>query len=265
MVNALLQLGRAMRYCTNAACPAQLKERIHHFISRSAMDINGFGSKLADRFVELGWIRDVSDIYALDQEQIANLDGLGETSAARIRDAIEASKEQPLWRLIHGLGIVHIGERAAQLIADRFGSLDAMMNASVEEVEAIPGIGRIVAQSVVDFSQEEPNRELVARLKAAGLNVVEERDDPGEQPLDGLTIVLTGRLDSLTRPEAETQLRALGANVSGSVSKKTSVVVAGADAGSKADKARSLNVPIVDEDGLTVLLRGEIPEGVKAS
>jgi DNA ligase (NAD+) len=257
--------GRAMRYCTNAACPAQLKERIHHFISRSAMDINGFGSKLADRFVELGWIRDVSDIYALDLEQIANLDGLGETSAARIRDAIEASKQQPLWRLIHGLGIVHIGERAAQLIADRFGALDAMMNASVEEVEAIPGIGRIVAQSVVDFSQEEPNGELVSRLKAAGLNVAEERDDPGEQPLDGLTIVLTGRLDSLTRPEAETQLRALGANVSGSVSKKTSVVVAGADAGSKADKARSLNVPIVDEDGLTVLLRGEIPEGVKAS
>jgi DNA ligase (NAD+) len=256
--------GKAMRYCTNAACPAQLKERIHHFISRSAMDINGFGSKLADRFVELGWIRDVSDIYALDQEQIANLDGLGETSASRILAAIEGSKEQPLWRLIHGLGIVHIGERAAQLIADRFGSLDAMMNATVEDVEAIPGIGRIVAQSVVDFSQEEPNRELVARLKAAGLNVEEEREDPGEQPLAGLTIVLTGRLDSLTRPEAETQLRALGANVSGSVSKKTSVVVAGADAGSKADKAQSLNVPIVDEDGLTVLLRGEIPEGVKA-
>jgi DNA ligase (NAD+) len=256
--------GEAMRYCPNAACPAQIKERIHHFISRSAMDINGFGSRLADRFVDLGWIRDVSDIYHLDWEAVANLEGLGEISAANIREAVEASKAQPLWRLLHGLGIRHIGERTAGLIADRFGSIDAVMAASAEEIEAINGIGKIVAQSVADFSVEEPNKQLIERLKAAGLNVEDERTDPGEQPLEGLTIVLTGRLDTMTRPEAEAHLRALGANVAGSVSKKTSAVVAGADAGSKAEKARSLKVPILDEDGLATLLEGKVPEGVKA-
>ena len=251
--------GAAMRYCTNAACPAQLRERIHHFVSRAAMDINGLGEKLADRFVDLGWLHDVSDIYHLDWEAVASLEGLGETSAANLRKSIEASKQQPLWRLIHGLGIRHIGARTAELIADRFGSLEAMIAAPVEEIENIPGIGHIVAQSVFDFGQEEPNRELVQRLKDAGLNVAEEREEPGEQPLAGYTIVLTGRLESYTRQAAEEQLRALGATVAGSVSKKTSLVVAGADAGSKADKARTLNVPIVNESGLAELLDGRIP------
>lgn len=251
--------GEAMRYCPNAACPAQLRERIHHFIGRPAMDINGLGSKLADRFVELDWIKDVSDIYTLDWNAISDLEGLGELSANKLRDAIERSKQQPLWRLIHGLGIPHIGERTAGLIADRFGSLDAMIAASVEDIEDIPGIGKIVARSVFDFGQEDPNRELVARLREAGLNVEEEREDPGEQPLAELTIVLTGRLDSMSRPAAEERLRALGATVSGSVSKKTSMVIAGADAGSKADKARSLNLPIFDESGLATLLTGVIP------
>jgi DNA ligase (NAD+) len=252
--------GEAMRYCPNAACPAQVKERIHHFISRAAMDINGFGSKLADRFVDLGWIQDVADIYALDWDAVSQLEGLGEISAGKMRDAIEASKTQPLWRLIHGLGIRHIGERTAGLMADRFGSLDTLMAASVEEIADIPGIGLVVAQSVHDFAEEQPNRDLAQRLMDAGLTVAEEREDPGEQPLAGLTIVLTGRFESMSRPEAEERLRALGASVSGSVSKKTSIVVAGADAGSKADKARSLNIPIYDEAGLQELLNGIPPQ-----
>jgi DNA ligase (NAD+) len=167
--------------------------------------------------------------------------------------------------LIHGLGIRHIGARTAELLADRFGSLDAMIAAPVEEIENIPGIGGIVAQSVFDFGQETPNRELAARLKEAGLNVAEEREEPGEQPLTGLTIVLTGRLESFTRQAAEEQLRALGATVAGSVSKKTSFVVAGADAGSKAEKARTLNVPILDETGLAELLEGTIPAAPDAA
>jgi DNA ligase (NAD+) len=252
--------GEAMRYCTNAACPAQIKERIHHFIGRSAMDINGFGEKLADRFVDEGWMHDVSDIYHLPWDKIAELDGFGETSIGNLQKAIERSKQQPVWRLLHGLGIRHIGERTAGLIVDRFHSLAAILDASVEEIESIGGIGHIVAQSVFDFAQEEPNRALVARLTEAGLKVAEEQVEKGEQPLEGLTIVLTGRLESMTRPEAEAQLRALGANVAGSVSKKTSFLVAGADAGSKADKARTLKVPIVDEDGLGELLGGRIPE-----
>ncbi|MEJ7838424.1 MAG: NAD-dependent DNA ligase LigA, partial [Thermomicrobiales bacterium] len=206
--------GEAMRYCPNAACPAQVKERIHHFIGRPAMDINGFGSKLADRFVEAGWIHDISDIYALNWDGVAQLEGIGETSAGKLREAVENSKQQPLWRLIHGLGIRHIGARTAELISDRFGSLDAMVEATVEEIVDVPGIGEIVAQSVFDFGLEVPNQELVVRLRDAGLNVAEEREAPGEQPLAGLTIVLTGRLDSMSRPEAEAQLRELGASVS---------------------------------------------------
>ena len=252
--------GVAMRYCTNASCPAQLKERMHHFISRAAMDIEGFGPNLADRFIDLGWIRDASDIYRLDWEQVANLEGLGEKSAENLRAAVEKSKQQPLWRLIHGLGIRHVGERTANLIADRFGSMEALFAASVEEIAANPGIGGIVADSIHDFTVEEVNRQLIASLDAVGVRTREERADGIDgRPLDGLTLVLTGRFDTLTRPEAEARLRKLGANVTGSVSKKTSAVIAGADAGSKATKATELGVPLLTEDDLVTLLAGQLP------
>jgi DNA ligase (NAD+) len=252
--------GEAMRYCTNAACPAQLKERVHHFISRAAMDIDGVGEKLADRFIDLGWIHDMADLYHLDDGAVAALEGLGEKSAENIRNAIEASKSQPLWRVIHGLGIRHIGDRTANLLAAYFHSLDAIGQATAEEIEAVPGIGPTVAASVVDFFSEAPNRDLVRRLGEAGLTVAEEapaRD--GEQPLNGMTLVLTGRLERHTRQEAEEALRALGATVTGSVSKKTTAVVAGEAAGSKAEKARSLNIPVLTEDDLATMLSGEIP------
>ena len=258
--------GVAMRYCTNAACPAQLKERIHHFVSRAAMDIEGLGAKLADRFVDLGWIHDASDIYHLDREKIAQLEGFGEKSAENLEAAIEQSKQQPLWRLLHGLGIRHVGERTATLIANRFGSFDALFAATEEQIGDIAGIGPIVAKSVFDFAQEPKNQQLVARLAAAGLTVREERaESSGEgnsRPLDGLTFVLTGRLDTLTRPEAEERLRQAGANVTSSVSKKTSAVIAGADAGSKAEKATSLKIPVLTEDDLLILLRGELPDAL---
>lgn len=257
--------GVAKRYCTNAACPAQLKERIHHFVGRSAMDIEGLGEKLADRFVDLGWINDISDIYHLDMEQVAGLEGFGEKSAENLKAAIEKSKQQPLWRLIHGLGIQHVGGRTAELLASRFGSMDALIAASVEEIEEIPGIGKIVAQSVYDFAQEERNQKLIERLAAAGLTVSEERDEAdGARPLEGYTLVLTGKLDTMTRPEAEAALKAAGANITSSVSKKTSAVIAGADAGSKATKAEQLGVPLLDEGGIQTLLSGDIPDEIQA-
>jgi DNA ligase (NAD+) len=256
--------GVAMRYCTNAACPAQLKERMHHFISRAAMDIEGLGPNLADRFIELGWIADASDIYRLDWEAVGQLEGLGEKSATNLRESVEASKQRPLWRLVHGLGIRHVGERTAHLMADRFGSLDAILAASAEEIAAIPGIGDVVAADIYDFGQEQVNRDLVARLAEVGVRTREETVTAwSERPLAGLTLVLTGRLETLTRPEAEERLRSLGANVAGSVSKKTSAVIAGADAGSKASKAESLGVPLLGEDDLTILLTGALPTALQ--
>jgi len=255
--------GVAMRYCTNASCPAQLKERIHHFISRPAMDIDGFGSKLADRFIDLGWIEDVASIYELDWNAVSELEGMGEISASNLSQSVEKSKNQPLWRLVHGLGIRHVGERTANLVADRFGSLDELIGSTAEVIAAIPGIGSIVAQSIHDFVQEEPNRHLAERLTAVGVRTEDERSSGASRHLDGLTLVLTGRLESLTRPDAEERLRKAGANVTSSVSKKTSALIAGADAGSKAEKARELKVPVLDETGLVAMLAGEIPEALR--
>ncbi|MDQ3443610.1 MAG: NAD-dependent DNA ligase LigA [Chloroflexota bacterium] len=252
--------GVAKRYCTNASCPAQLKERIHHFVSRAAMNIDGLGPNLADRFVDLGWLTDVSDIYRLDWAQVADLEGLGQKSADNLRDSVEKSKGQPLWRVIHGLGIRHVGDRTANLIADRFGSMQALLDATAEEIADIPGIGDVVAADIHDFTIEQVNRDLVAKFETVGVRSHDEASSESRRrPLAGLNIVLTGRFDTLTRPEAETTLRKLGANVTGSVSKKTSAVVAGADAGSKATKAEQLGVSLLDEDDLGILLKGEFP------
>lgn len=254
---------KAMRYCTNAACPAQRKERIRHFVSRGAMDIEGIGENLSDRLVDVGYVQDVSDIYRLTHEQIANMEGLGEKSASNLTASIAKSKEKPLWRLINGLGIRHIGERNAQALADRFGSLQAMMDATVEDIKSIPGMGEVLALSAYDFGQESHNRELVQRLTEYGLTVAEEKVvDDSPKPLAGLTLVLTGKLEIFTRPQAEAALRDLGANMTGSVSKNTSAVIAGADAGSKATKAQSLGIPILGEEAIARLLRGEIPEEI---
>jgi DNA ligase (NAD+) len=251
--------GEADRYCTNAACPAQVRQLINHYVSRGAMDIGGLGEKLVDRFVELGWVKDAADLYTLDFEQVAQLDRFGEKSAANLKKAIEASKQQPLHRLIFALGIRHIGERAARLLADRFGSIQALMSATKEEINAVGGIGGILAQSVVDFFAEPRNRLIVEKLGAAGVRLADPttgRSNSGGH-LVGKSFVLTGRLESMTRPDAEERLRQAGATVSGSVSKKTSYVVAGEEAGSKADRARELGVPLITEAELIALLSPE--------
>ena len=251
----------AMRYCTNAACPAQLKEHLHHFVSRTAIDIAGMGSKLTDRFVDLGWVKDAADLFLLPWEEVAQLEGLGEKSAANLREAIEESKQRPLARLINALGIRHVGERTASLLADRFGSIDRLMIATLEEINAIGGIGEVLAASVFSFFQDPTNHAIVEKLRSAGVRVEDERVSREiNANVAGKTFVLTGRLETLTRPQAEERLRQAGANVSGSVSKKTSYVVAGEEAGSKADKARELGVPIITEGDMMAMLNSDESE-----
>ncbi|MCD6028935.1 MAG: ligase, NAD-dependent [Thermomicrobiales bacterium] len=256
--------GEAARYCTNSACPAQLKRHVHHFVARGAMDIEGLGEKLADRFVDLGMICDLGDIYSLDWERIAELEGLGEQSAGNLRSAVDASKDRPLERLIFGLGIPFVGERSSRLLADRFHAMDNLIAADVETIDSVPGIGQVQAQGVYDFLQNPANRAVIEKLRAAGVRMVDADagDGPASGPLAGRTVVLTGRLSTMTRAEAESALRRAGANVAGSVSKKTSAVFAGEDAGSKADRARELGVPVLDERTLQDVLRGApIPNG----
>jgi DNA ligase (NAD+) len=251
--------GEAMRYCTNStSCPAQLREHLYHFVSRGAMDIDGLGSKLIDRFIDLGWITGMSSIFTLDWKAVSELDGLGEKSAANLQASVEESKDRPLARVINALGIRHVGERTAELLASRFGSLDSLMAASVDEINAIPGVGRVLATSVADFFAAPANREEIERLRAAGVRMADDHTDRGPRFLDGLTVVLTGRLESMTRPEAEARLRSAGANVTGSVSKKTNFVVAGEEAGSKADRAQELGVRIIGEQELVTLLDGDL-------
>ena len=256
--------GEAARYCTNSACPAQLKRHVHHFVARGAMDIEGLGEKLADRFVDLGMIRDVGDIYALDWNRIAELEGLGALSASNLRAAVEASKNRPLARLIFGLGIPFVGERSSQLLADRFHSIQNLIDADVETVDSVPGIGPVQAKGVADFLQTPENLAVIEKLHAAGVRLVDADagDGPASGPLAGKTVVLTGRLSTMTRTDAENALRRAGANVAGSVSKKTSAVFAGEDAGSKVDRARALGVPVLGEPMLHAVLGGApIPNG----
>ena len=251
--------GGAMRYCRNVACPAQLVEHLAHFVSRGAMDIDGLGYRLVERFVQLGWVKSMADIYSLDWAAVAELEGMGEKSAEKLRKGVEESKSRSFARVLIALGIRHVGERTADLLVQRFGSIDAVMAASVDEVNAIPGVGLVLAESVVDFFATEANREQIERLREAGLIMQDgnARAD-GNRPLGHLTIVLTGKLEALTRPEAEERLRSAGANVTGSVSKKTTVVIAGEDAGSKADKARELGIPIRTEQDMLKLLDGDL-------
>jgi DNA ligase (NAD+) len=256
--------GEAVRYCTNSACPAQLKRHVHHFVSRGGMDIEGLGEKLANRFVDLGMIRDLGDIYSLNWESITELEGLGEISVNNLRAAVEASKQRPLERLIFALGIPNVGERSSRLLADRFHSLDNLIAGDVDTLDSVPGIGAVQAQSVHDFLHTPENLAVIEKLRAAGVKMVDDDagDGPADGPLAGKTVVLTGRLANMTRTEAEAALRRSGASVAGSVSKKTSAVFAGEDAGSKAERARELGVPVLGEEQLLEILRGApLPNG----
>jgi DNA ligase (NAD+) len=249
--------GEVARVCVNVSCPARVREQVRHFVSRGSMDIEGFGSKLAVLFVDLGLIADFADIYDLDWGKVGELEGFGEKRIENLKHSVEQSKSQPLSRLINALGIRHIGERNARSMAHHFRTMGKLLDAEKEELEAIPGIGKVVAEAVYDFIQESRNRELIARLEKMGLRMDEGNvDSPStDGKLAGKTVVLTGRMDALTRSEAQELLELAGAQVTSSVSRKTDFVAVGADPGSKAERARELDVEILTEDDLVKLLR----------
>jgi DNA ligase (NAD+) len=246
--------GEAMHYCPNRACPAQAVRLLEHFVSRGAMDIEGLGERHVRLLYETGLARDPGDLYSLTAEQLAALERLGEKSAGNIIKSIQSSKECGLARLIFALGIRHVGFETAQLLADHFGSLDVVMAAAVEEIDAIPGIGLTVAESIGAHFEQDANRQIVEKLRGAGVRLTAERRAAREGPLAGHSYALTGTLAGFTRNEAEARLKQLGAAVSSGVSKKTTAVIAGDNPGSKLAKAQQLGVTVLDEEGLRGLL-----------
>jgi DNA ligase (NAD+) len=244
--------GEAATYCVNSACPAQLVRSVEHFVGRSAMDIAGFGIRQAELFVELGYIRDLADVYYLDPERLIGLEGFGEKKVANLMDAIAASKSRPPARLLTALGIKGVGEVVAETLMDHYHSLDALATAPVEELQEVSGIGPVLAQSIADWYAQEPNRLVVEKLKQAGVATAQPQPElpEGGQPLADLTFVVTGTLPTMSRDAAKDFIKAYGGKVTDSVSKNTDYLVAGENAGSKLGRAQQLGVPIIDEDAL---------------
>jgi DNA ligase (NAD+) len=242
--------GQVAIRCVNAQCPAQVRRRIEHFASRGAMDIEGFGEAMVTQLVSKGLVRDVADIYSLDAEKLGTLERVGEKSIRNLVEAIEASKTRPLWRLIFALGVLHVGVTSSRALANHFRSIDRLMESSVEELQRIPDVGEVVGASIHAFFQEPANREVIARLGAAGVRMVDDAPAPSADgaasPFAATTWVITGTL-SQPRDEIAETIIARGGKVSGSVSKKTSYLLAGEDAGSKLEKAKKLGVRVIDE------------------
>jgi DNA ligase (NAD+) len=252
----LREEGEVASRCININCPARLKESILHFASRGVMDIDGMGEALVDQLVDRGLVRSVVDIYKLDAPKLMGLERMGKKSAGKLLRNIERSKDLPLPRVLAALGIRFVGERTAWLLAETFGSIERIADADVETLQLAPEVGPKVAESIYQFFREPHNSELIKELLAAGLQSEYRppRKRAGSLPLEGKTFVLTGTLTSLTREEAKERIEAAGGKVTGSVSKQTSYVVAGALPGSKLDKARALGVPVIDEDALLRML-----------
>jgi DNA ligase (NAD+) len=248
--------GEADHRCVNANCPAKLRESVLHFASRSVMNIEGMGDALVNQLTDRGFVKNVADIYRLSKDDLLKLERMGDKSAQNVLNEIEASKTLPLERVIYGLGIRFVGERTAEFLAEHFGSLDAIMKAGEEELQEVNEVGPRIAKSIVEFFQEPRNRELVEQLRKAGLTFTGNKKERGTK-LAGKTFVLTGTLSRYSRDEAKKMIEDAGGRVSGSVSKKTDYVVAGADAGSKLDKAKELGVEVVGENEMEALIRGK--------
>lgn len=236
-----------MAYCVNPGCPGRIHEGLVHFASRGAMDIRGLGVERVRQLTEAGLIRDLADLYRLTTDQLVSLDRFAAQSAEQLVQAIAASRAQPLSTLLFGLGIRHVGKNVAILLARRFGTLDALAAATEEAVTDVPGVGPTIAAAVVEWFGNPRNRDLIERLRQAGVNLVEAATVPTDGPLAGKTLVLTGTLPGLSRPEATALIEGAGGRVTGSVSKKTDIVVAGEEAGSKLEKARQLGITVWDE------------------
>lgn len=240
--------------CVNAACPAKLKESLLHYAGRHAMDIDGLGDKIVDQLVEKGIVKDPADLYALKLEEVAELERMGEKSAQNLLEEIEASKKQPLSRLIYALGIRFVGERTGQLLAEHFSTLEELAAAKAEELENVQEVGPKVAESITEFFSEPANRNLIKKLHKAGVRPTEEKREVRSQKLAGKSFVFTGGLANRSREEAGELVVQNGGKVSGSVSKKTDYVVVGTDPGSKYDKAKELGVTILTEQEFEKLL-----------
>src|SRR5579859_727758 len=245
---------QAMAYCPNLQCPARNLRGIMHFVSKGAMDIDSIGEKMCELLVSVGYIANVADFYNLTRDQLLALDGVKAKSADNMLAAIEASKQRPFHRLLIGLGIRHMGEKTAQIIARTFGNIDRLLAASEAEIIGIPGIGPEIGQSIYSWLQEPENRALIERLRKAGVNMVEEQQTISG-PLEGQTFLLTGRLSAMTRPAAEDAIKRLGGTIATGVSKNLSHLIVGEDAGSKLTKAQKAGVPIHDEQWLLDLFK----------
>ena len=245
--------GAAVR-CTGAECPAQLLRNLTHFASRSAMDIDGLGPAVMNQLIESGLVKTAADLYGLRAEEIAQLDRMGAKSAQNAVEAIAKSRENDLWRLLFAFGIRQVGEKAAKVLAARFGSFDALANASEEELTAIDDVGPITARYLREWLESPQSKDLIARLKAAGVNM-ESRTKPVDSRFAGQTFVLTGALTRFTRDEAAEMIEQRGGKAAGSVSKKTTCVVAGENAGSKLKKAQELQIPVLTEEEFLTLLQ----------
>src|SRR5438093_5316698 len=243
--------GEAYWRCPNKrGCPSQNVEWLSSFAGRGAMDIEGLGYKTGWFLLDLGWVKDPGDVYSLTEEQLAQLPGFKEKRINNLLEAIEGSKDQPIWRLLVGLNIPHVGTHVAQVLAREFGSIDAIAKASVEEIDAVPEIGPEIARSVYEWFHDRQNRKLIEKLRKAGIRTADEKPEgPAQGPLAGKTIVITGSLSSMSRDEASRAAQEAGARVASSVSKKTDFVVVGENPGSKAAQAEQVGVEMIDEQG----------------
>ncbi len=250
-------VGEAVHRCINMNCPAQIKGRIRHFASKAAFDMEGLGTKLIDQLVDKGFVHTYADIFNLDKSLLSSLERMGSKSAKNLLSAIEKSKNISLARFIYALGIRHVGENIAAILAEKFKTLDNLMGATKEEIEKIEGIGSEIAGSIVDFFRQKENMETIEKILEKGIIIKTDKRveaDKNKNPFAGKTFVLTGKLSDMTRSEAKKKIEALGGKVSGSVSKKTDYLVAGDSPGSKFKKARELGVEILSEKDLKAFL-----------
>ena len=246
--------GEAMSYCVNIACPAQVLGWLTHFVSRGAMDVDRLGEQWAYVLIDKGLVKDPADLFSLSREQLLELDRMGPVLADKIMANIQTAKSRPLSRLLFALGIRHVGSEIAETLAKEFGSLNAIADADREELEVVPAIGPKIAESVRAYFRGKRQRKVIGKLKRAGVNMTQERATPAEGPLASQTFVVTGTLASMTRSEAEAKLRALGANIGSSVTKKTTCLVTGETPGSKLQKAQQYDTKLMDEQELLRLL-----------
>lgn len=251
----------ALRCPNKASCPAQLREGLAHFASRAAMDIRGLGDKLIEQLVEKNMVKNMADLYALSREELLSLERMGEKSADKLLKAFDTSKQRSLSNLITALGIPLVGKKVAEILADHFGRLDALASAKEEDLSSLEGVGPKIAASIRAFFDDESNREMIRRLKEAGVQMEEKQEASREDtPFENQRFVFTGELQSMARADAEALVKDLGGASSSSVSKKTSIVVAGPGAGSKLQKARELGVKVIDEEEFLTMIRPYIEE-----